>query len=60
MSDVMEAEAMPVDEVVFAKPTQNYRKTMRPDGTVAYYRCWIVDDTLDWREVPVVDGEIVG
>ncbi len=60
MNDVMEAEAMPVEEIVFAKPTQNYRKVMRPDGSIAYYRCWIVDDKLEWREVPVVDGEIVG
>lgn len=59
MSDVMEAEPV-VGSIVFAKPTMNYRRVMRPGGVEIFERCWIVEDKLEWREVPCIDGEIVG
>lgn len=55
----MESELIPMGEKpVVATPTMNYRRVMRPDGETME-RCWIVGDKLEWREVPVVDGEIV-
>lgn len=61
MNDVIESELIPVGEKpVTATPTDNYRhRTGWGAPGIILERCWIVGDKLEWREVPVVDGEIV-
>lgn len=62
MSEITSVEQMQSECGVLptiAKPTMNYRRTIRPGHGEIMERCWIVGDKLEWREAPVVDGRIV-